>query len=78
MIDVCFEKNHVDRGNLIDRMKMFVRCQQRYSVKGHGVYIPGFVGETVSVTATQLCPWKSAHRQDTDEQAGCVLIKLYL
>ena len=52
-----FRENHPDRGNLIDRMKMCVRCQQRYSVKGHGVYIPGFVGETVSVTATQLCPW---------------------
>lgn len=40
-------------------MEVFVRGQQGYSVKGQGVHSSGFVGETVSVTTTQLSPWRA-------------------
>lgn len=47
----------MNQGNLIHRIENVCQVSARYSVKGQGVYILGFVGETVSVRTTQLYPW---------------------
>ena len=46
----------MNQEDLIDRMEVSVRCQQRILERAGSVYFR-FVGETVSITTTQLHPW---------------------